>query len=219
VRLASFLAAAGIGAAAMYLLDPDRGRRRRAMLRDRVTSAVNTVEEAAGVTWRDSRNRLQGVAARLRSDPDEADQSVLIERVRSQLGRVASHPKAIHVLADDGSITLQGAILEHEREAVVSAARETAGVDEVVDRLHGFESAGDIPSLQGGRDRQRLAEWRQSNWSPAMRFASGVGSVSLIGLGLSRRGPIRLAALAAGSALLLRSARNEPLHAHVPGTQ
>jgi hypothetical protein len=109
----------------MYLLDPDRGRRRRAMLRDRVTSAVNTVEEAAGVTWRDSRNRLHGVAARLRSHPDEADHSVLIERVRSQLGRVASHPKAIHVLADDGSITLQGAILEH-----------------------------DIPSLQGGRGRQ-----------------------------------------------------------------
>jgi gas vesicle protein len=54
---------AGVGALAMFIFDPDNGRRRRALARDKVThygrEAVDAVEGAA----RDLRNRAQGVAA------------------------------------------------------------------------------------------------------------------------------------------------------------
>jgi uncharacterized membrane protein len=207
------ITAAAAGAAAMYFLDPDRGRRRRALLRDQLMSGILALDDAAGVTTRDAHNRLRGLSSRLRPGRGEApDDRVLIERVRSHVGRAVSHPKAVHVLADgDGRIRLQGAILERERDALLRAVRSTPGVSDVDDRLHGFENAGHIPSLQGGRDRQRLAEWRQANWSPTMRVLAGAGGLALLGLALSRHGAVRGAALSAGSALLLRAARNEPL--------
>ena len=52
---------AGIGAALMYILDPDQGRRRRALLRDKLVSMSNKTSDAVGRTSRDLRNRAQGV--------------------------------------------------------------------------------------------------------------------------------------------------------------
>jgi hypothetical protein len=43
----------GLGALTMYLLDPDQGRRRRALLRDRFTHAKRVVSERASGTARD----------------------------------------------------------------------------------------------------------------------------------------------------------------------
>ena len=51
----------GIGALLMYLLDPDRGRGRRARLADQLTSKVNRMSEAAEAKARDLRNRAQGM--------------------------------------------------------------------------------------------------------------------------------------------------------------
>jgi gas vesicle protein len=57
---------AGVGALAMFIFDPDNGRRRRALARDKMVhygkEAVDAVESAA----RDLRNRAQGVAAEAR---------------------------------------------------------------------------------------------------------------------------------------------------------
>ena len=57
---------AGVGALIMFIFDPDNGRRRRALARDKVVhyghEAVDAVEGAA----RDLRNRAQGIAAEAR---------------------------------------------------------------------------------------------------------------------------------------------------------
>jgi hypothetical protein len=43
----------GLGAAAMYLMDPDQGRRRRALARDQITKARRVIRErASGTTAR-----------------------------------------------------------------------------------------------------------------------------------------------------------------------
>jgi len=47
----------GLGAAAMYLFDPDQGRRRRALLRDQLTHAQRLIGE-----------RASGTVGRLESD-------------------------------------------------------------------------------------------------------------------------------------------------------
>ena len=103
----SILAAAAVGALAMYLLDPDKGRRRRAIARDKAMSVVAQTQDVAGKAARDLSHRIDGVRAnvarpfRERGTPDDLR---LIERVRSRIGRVVSHPHAIHVGAHQGRV-------------------------------------------------------------------------------------------------------------------
>lgn len=55
--------AAGLGAGLMYILDPDRGRSRRAFARDKVTSAVNKTGAAISRKSHDLKDRARGVIA------------------------------------------------------------------------------------------------------------------------------------------------------------
>lgn len=57
------LGGVGLGAALMYILDPDQGRRRRALARDKIVSASNKTGRAIGKKSRHLRNRAQGVIA------------------------------------------------------------------------------------------------------------------------------------------------------------
>src|SRR5437016_282892 len=95
----SSLIGAGIGAGVMFLLDPDRGARRRALVRDKVAWAARKTRDAADATQRDVTNRVAGatVAARNRFSADDVEDRTICERVRAQLGRAASHPRAIEV--------------------------------------------------------------------------------------------------------------------------
>ena len=61
-----FVLGALMGAGVMYLFDPDRGRRRRARLRDRLLHGAHEAEdfgEAAASTARHMRNRARGMLA------------------------------------------------------------------------------------------------------------------------------------------------------------
>jgi len=57
---------AGFGAGMMYVLDPRQGRRRRALARDKVVSALSRANDAIGATARDMANRARGVVAETR---------------------------------------------------------------------------------------------------------------------------------------------------------
>lgn len=65
-RFTVALGAAALGAAAMYLLDPQHGRRRRAIARDKVNSAGIKTRKAAERTARDLNNRARGLVAKTR---------------------------------------------------------------------------------------------------------------------------------------------------------
>jgi hypothetical protein len=56
----------GLGALAMYLLDPEQGRRRRALMRDQWTHAKRVVRERAAGTVRDLSNRAYGAGMEAR---------------------------------------------------------------------------------------------------------------------------------------------------------
>jgi gas vesicle protein len=51
-----------VGAVAMFIFDPDSGRRRRALARDKATGFANDTVESVQSTARDLRNRAQGLA-------------------------------------------------------------------------------------------------------------------------------------------------------------
>lgn len=57
------LTSAAIGALAMYFLDPQGGRRRRARTRDQVEHARRRLRDAYDVTARDARHRVHGLQA------------------------------------------------------------------------------------------------------------------------------------------------------------
>jgi hypothetical protein len=58
-RALKLLGAGAFGAGLMYLFDPDRGKRRRALLRNKAEHARRIAVDAAGKTRCDVRNRLR----------------------------------------------------------------------------------------------------------------------------------------------------------------
>ena len=200
------------GAGLMYLLDPDRGARRRALVRDQATRARHRVAEGAEATGRDLRNRARGTAAELRSRfrREVAGEEVLHERVRSALGRAASHPGAIEVLVTEGRVTLQGHVLERELDDVLRTVRGVRGVSEVRNELEVRATAEGVPSLQGGRRREASGELAQENWALATRVFVGTLGGALAYRGLRSEGALGPAFLAVGGALLARALTNLP---------
>src|SRR5262249_29059917 len=78
----------GLGAGAMYLLDPQRGRARRARLRDKAVRTVHEVEEAARGRTADTAHRFAGALAEARGAlrNQNVDDDIVRERVRSRIG-------------------------------------------------------------------------------------------------------------------------------------
>jgi hypothetical protein len=66
-RFAALLGGIGLGAAVMYVLDPEGGRRRRALARDKAVSLANKTTRVVEAKSRDLANRAKGVAAEARS--------------------------------------------------------------------------------------------------------------------------------------------------------
>lgn len=205
----------GLGAGLMYLFDPDRGRRRRAHLRDRAAGVVHDAEQAAGKTARDLAHRGQGLLAQARSCFERevgAEPDVLEQRVRSEIGRVVSHPGSIDVTCYDGSVVLMGLILEKELHPLLDAVRKVKGVKSTTDWLCEVPTAEHISGLQGGVPRTgRRFELMQENWSPAARLLAGVAGGLLASWGAPRRDLAGLASTAAGVALVTRAWTNADL--------
>ena len=181
--------AAGIatGAGLMFLLDPQGGTRRRALVRDKFVRVSNKGAGAADATARDLANRTKGVvsATRARLRRGAVSDDVLEARIRARLGHVVSHPGAIRVAASDGRVTLEGPILAHEAARVLSNAWRVRGVKDVENRLEVHDEPGDVPALQGGATRlgQRW-ELRQGRWSPTARLLVGTLGATAVGAGI-----------------------------------
>src|SRR5947209_4696890 len=149
------LFSAALGAATMYFLDPQAGRRRRARTRDKADRAVRRLQDAYDVTLRHARHRAIGMRAelgavgrRLRGEP--VDDETLVGRVRAVLGRYVSHPHAIEVIATGGEVRLAGPILANEVPSLMRAVKRVAGVQRVSEQLAVHEQPGKVSALQGG---------------------------------------------------------------------
>ena len=210
-----FFGAAAAGAISMYLLDPDHGRRRRAVMRDRLASGVSRLDDARTVASRDLRNRARGVAHEVRSrfKREEVPDEILRERVRSSLGWAVSHPGAVEVSVLAARVTLSGAVLEREYVRLLRTVWAVRGVADVEDRLAVYESPTGVSALQGGgRARgRRFGPW-QENWPPGVRVLMGaMGGALLLNALAGRRGPLALLGGLGGAALIARSSTNMPI--------
>lgn len=209
----------GLGAGLMYFLDPDRGRRRRALVRDQIDHTIHELDSAIQLTARDLNNRLQGLVHEVQgpSTAEEVSDRVLEERVRSRMGRFVSHPRAITVTARDGHVTLQGPILTGEAERLFDAALATPGVRSVDNQLELHDEPGNIPALQGGKTRTGTRpELLQQTWSPTTRLLVGTAAAGLLWKMAGRRSMIRPLLALGGAGLVARALM---LNAHTEGRQ
>lgn len=133
-RLAAAVAA---GAALMYIFDPQGGRRRRALARDRGVAAGHDLARVSRGKAKRAVDHLHGAAARtrarLRNDPVDDDR--LHERVRSKLGRVVAHPHDVEVRVRDGRVVLSGHASRREIDTLVDTVASIQGVGEVDNML------------------------------------------------------------------------------------
>jgi MYXO-CTERM domain-containing protein len=181
---------AGVGLGLMYLLDPARGARRRALIRDKLVQVGRKTRDAAGATARDMANRTAGVRARAATliNRRPVSDDVLVERVRARLGRVASHPRAIDVVARGGCVTLAGDVLATELAPILSAVTDVRGVKDVENQMTAHATTDGVPSLQGESERpaQWLA-WSKSGWSPTAKVVGGAALLAVAGAAAARR--------------------------------
>jgi hypothetical protein len=213
-----WLGGAGIGATIMFFLDPDRGARRRSLVRDRFVHAGHSLGEGVGTTSRDVRNRARGAAAvtRRRLAHEEADDRVVAERVRAELGRLVSYPGAIEVDVNEGTVTLHGPVLAREAGRLIAGVRGVRGVADVEDHIDRHETAENVPGLQGIPHTPGASfELMQENWTPAARLLTGVAGSALALYELAgerRHDPLHASLGVGGIALAARGATNRPLH-------
>ena len=180
-----------VGAGLMYALDPGAGRRRRALMRDKMIWAARKTRDAADATGRDLQHRAAGATARIRNRRmnEDVPDVVLLERVRATLGRVVSHPRAIDVDVQDGHVALTGPILANEVRPLLRAVSRVRGICDVEDRLDKYDEPGNVPSLQGESERpDTWSAFMRGRWSPTTKLLMGVAG-ALAGAYALSRGP------------------------------
>lgn len=212
-QLRKILMVAGLGAGLMYFFDPDRGNRRRSLIRDQLIGAYHDTEELIEKGGRDLRNRAVGLAAEAKrmARREQVPDEVLVERVRSELGWAMANAGAIEVSSRNGWVTLRGPALASEVENLLQRAGRVPGVQGVDNQLEVHDSPGDIPGLQA--NRQRWAERRarmEANWAPGPRLLGLAAGSFLLMSGLIRRGGPGAMMSLSGLGLVTRSLANKP---------
>jgi osmotically-inducible protein OsmY len=130
-----------LGAAIAYLFDPQNGRRRRAILRDRSAAFARQGGRSSARAGRAVAAEAYGVsqkAQHLKEEPKEFDDATLAQKVQSEIFRDADVPKGqINVNAEDGIVVLRGEVEEPELiEELVERTRKVQGVRDVQNLLH-----------------------------------------------------------------------------------
>jgi len=181
------LAGFGAGAATAYFAHPEHGKKRRAALAFGAKKLLDKASHEGRKSLSDSQHHLAGMVAKLRTHftQDSPSDRVLEARIRSRLGRVVSHPRAIHVVCDGGSAILWGLVWEKELPLLLEAVGDVPGVNEVTDHLE-IAAPDELPpakpdTLKEARDRIRL------NWSPSKRLLVGAGGMALALHGMRRK--------------------------------
>ncbi|HEY0511774.1 MAG TPA: BON domain-containing protein [Thermoanaerobaculia bacterium] len=201
---------AGLGAGLMYLLDPQGGRGRRALVRDKSVSALKQGGKAAAKTSRHLGNKTKGLAAQAGSKLRHSDVGenlnnlanngqALLQKVQRKVRRAVSHPNAIDAIVEEGKVILHGLVLASEVAGLLAAIHAVEGVTEVQNQLKIHESAQDLAAFRNGSKR----------WvAPATRVLTGTTGSALALAGLRRKDGLGAALGAIGLGLLAHGLAN-----------
>jgi hypothetical protein len=205
MKAITLLKGLAVGAGLMYILDPQQGRRRQALIRDKAIHMGKVKRQSFDVMKRDFSNRAQGIvqSVRGRIQTDHPDDLLLVQRVRSAMGRFTSHSHAIEVVSNNCEVTLSGPVLANEVQDLIKCVQNVRGVERVYNNLEVHEVAQGVSSLQGGSLRTQ-----NDRLTPAeCMVAVGTGAAMVL-YGLGKRGPIGWLVGLGGTALISKGFRD-----------
>ena len=131
-----------IGAALKYFLDPQNGRRRRALARDRVPAFFRGQAQRAGQVGRTVQSEAYGVTQKVKHRSEEPkpqpDDVTLTRKVETEIFRDADVPKGqINVNAENGVVVLRGEVDQQDLiKQLEERTRKVQGVRGVENLLH-----------------------------------------------------------------------------------
>lgn len=136
-KLTAFSLAIAAGAGLMYFLDPQLGRRRRGIGRDKVKHLARAGGRSALTAAHHAINRVRGRAMEWRNhlSGEAVSDDILVSRVRARLGRVVPHARGIEVSAADGRVTIRGKLAVGDVSRLLAEVTKIPGVRDVDDRV------------------------------------------------------------------------------------
>jgi len=155
--LAPLLVGAGVaGALGEYFLDPQSGRRRRAVAADRIAAFLRRRRADAERQTRDTAGVAKGAvesATPSGGPPERLNDPALEAKVESEIFRDADAPKdKVNVSVENGVVYLRGELRTKKAiEGLARSARTVEGVAEVVNLLH--RPGEEAPSKEDGHGR------------------------------------------------------------------
>ena len=127
------MAAVGIGTALIaFLFDPDRGRGRRAQLRDQAKSRLRKAQEAARQQAEFRSNRFKGLAHQFRSGegPGHLEDDLIRQKVKSEVIGPAAVSN-IEVDVRNGVVMLSGDLDDEHYRHLMKEILKVSGVQSV----------------------------------------------------------------------------------------
>jgi osmotically-inducible protein OsmY len=128
----------GLGALIAYFFDPDSGRRRRALARDRIPAYFRKLNERAERVSAQAEGVKQKATHLKEEEKPQPDDVTLARKVETEIFRDADVPKGqINVNAENGKIVLRGEVEKPELiKDLEKRAKKVQGVAEVENLLH-----------------------------------------------------------------------------------
>jgi hypothetical protein len=123
--------------------DPEAelGAHRRALLAQLVRGGLPGEERRGTGRGRHARRAHPAPAP---SDP-QAD-AELRGRIQARLGRLVSHPRALHVQVSEGVVRLTGRVLAKECDGLLEQVRQMPGVQQLVNEMSAHDTPHEIAS-------------------------------------------------------------------------
>ena len=135
----TFAFGAAVGAAVMYLVDPEGGRQRRRDLKEKADATARQYGVDLDAKAQELKDKAQGVAAeatRSMRDGGPDNDRTLADRVRTE---VLSDPRfnGLNIDVVDGAATVRGVVEPADaRTDLVSKIHEVPGIEQVIDLTH-----------------------------------------------------------------------------------
>lgn len=187
-----------LGAGIMAVFDPQMGRTRRSFAGQKARRIVRRTGRMIEGQRRNMMNRSRGMMASTRTrmkGNDQPPDMTLMSRIRSIIGRVASHPHSLDVQACSGKVIVWGPILETEATPLLNAIRSIPGVMQIEDQLQRHSDTRGVSALQGGRLRPLMSRRRSGMLFGGMGTLLGLGATAAAAMVASRMSDTGLASI------------------------